>query len=848
MARSRSRSPSLARRDLLVGTTAGLLGATLPGCASTKKGAPAAPASPPGPTPGGAGAPGPTPRPLPPRIVRFDAPAGTFEQAFPLGNGRIGATVHGEPNRERLMLNEETLWAGGPVDPYMNRDAHRHVAGVRKLLLAERYEEADKAVRTIQGSFSTSYAPLGDLVLAFAESGPATEYGRELDLRRAIATVRYRVGDTVYRREAFVSFPDQVLCIRLSTEGPEQLDVSVTADSKHPHQTTARAGVLELAGRAPVYAAPNYLGEFEGALRYEDDGGMRFGTSVRVLETDGQVHQAQGRVRVQGATFATLVVAVATSYAGFDKDPGKDGADERARLQSAHDGVQGLTFEQLRTRHVTDYQALFDRVCLELGPRTKPEDIRPTDQRLREYTDGREDPDLEALYFQFGRYLLISSSRPGGVPANLQGIWNGHLRPPWSCNYTANINLEMNYWPAETTNLAETHEPLLAFISRLAKTGAVTAKTFYGAKGWCCSHNTDLWAMTNPVGNFGKGHPVWANWSMAGPWLCLHLWEHFAFGGDEVWLRDYAYPLMRGASEFCLDMLVEGPKGTLVTAPSTSPENLYVTTEGYRGAVSYGSTADHALIRALFARMLEAEAILKPAQPLGDALRAALERLHPYQVGPQGELQEWYHPWKGADPEHRHVSHLIGLSPGSELSVQRTPKLTAAVRRSLELRGDGGTGWSKGWKINLWARLRDGDHAHAMLRSHLRYVEPSNETQYDRGGTFPNLLDSHPPFQIDGNFGGTAGMAEMLLQSHGGELHLLPALPAAWSQGEVRGLRARGGVTVDQRWSGGRLVEASLLADRSQSVRLRYDNTVTDVQLQPGVDHRVGPDLSTGPA
>ena len=453
------------------------------------------------------------------------------------------------------------------------------------------------------------------------------------------------------------------------------------------------------------------------------------------------------------------------------------------------------------------------------------------------------DPGLEALYFQFGRYLLISGSRPGGPAVNLQGIWNPHLRPPWSSNYTVNINTEMNYWPAETTNLAECHEPLLRFIGDLAKTGAVTARHFYNCGGWCVHHNSDIWALSNPVGDFGQGNPVWANWPMAGLWFSLHLWDRYAFGGDTDWLRSTGYPLMKGAAEFALDWLVEGPEGFLVTAPSTSPENQYKTPDGYVEAVSVMTTADLALVRGALLNVMQASEILGTDAAFREKVKKTFDRLPPYKIGRKGNLQEWYLDWEDQDPAHRYVSLLIGLYPDDQITPVDTPELAAAVRRSLELRGDGGTGWSKAWKIGLWARLHDGDHAYRMLRTHLQYVGPSGDTQSKGGGTYPNLFDAHPPFQIDGNFGGTAGMAEMLLQSHRGEIHLLPALPSSWKTGSVRGLCARGGFTVDQTWKDGILVDAVIVADRNGTARIRYGQAVREIAVKAGVavHYRPGP-------
>jgi alpha-L-fucosidase 2 len=565
--------------------------------------------------------------------------------------------------------------------------------------------------------------------------------------------------------------------------------------------------------------------------------GMRFHAEARILETDGNLARSEAAVSVEQAKSAVIAVAIATSYNGFDKEPGIEGKDPEMQVNTWFDRAEDRSFAELKQDHVRDFRDFFDRTTFSIGDKTQKK--LPTDLRLKQHSEGNEDPDLEALYFQFGRYLLISCSRPGGIPANLQGVWNPHMRPPWSSNYTTNINVEMNYWPAEVCNLAEMHEPLLRFIGNLATTGKVTASTFFGCRGWCCNHNTDIWAMTNPVGDFGQGHPVWANWPMAGPWFSLHLWEHYAFNRDDDWLKHYAYPLMKGAARFCLDWLVEGPDGYLVTAPATSPENLYKTPEGYVGAVSIGTTADMALIKGLFYKIIRATEILQTDIPFRREIQNAVDRLYPYQIGHKGNLQEWYYDWEDQHPQHRHMSHLIGLHPDDQISPLTTPDLAEACRKSLEIRGDGGTGWSKAWKINLWARLLDGNHAHSMLRTHLRYVDASPETQYSGGGTYPNLFDAHPPFQIDGNFGGTGGIAEMLLQSHNGEIHLLPALPDAWASGHIKGMRARGGYTIDLEWKEGKLIEAVIHPDFDGEVKIRYRNQVKTLSLKSGKQNKI---------
>ena len=481
-------------------------------------------------------------------------------------------------------------------------------------------------------------------------------------------------------------------------------------------------------GVVPVHAEPNYIRNVPNPVVFDSTGkGMRFRMIARVVKTDGKTFSDSQGLHVEKASEAVILLSIGTSFNGFDKDPGLEGKDEKKMAADFLEKATALSFEELKARHIKDFSGLFNRVSISLNNASAPN--LPIYKRLMNYKDSVADPELEALYFQFGRYLLISSSRPGGIPANLQGIWNPHIRPPWSSNYTSNINSEMNYWPAEETNLSETHIPLLQHIGNLAKTGQVTARTFYNCGGWCCSHNTDIWAMTNPVGNFGNGDPVWANWSMAGAWYSLHLYEHFAFTGDTLWLKEYGWPLMKGAARFCLDILVTDPKGFLVTAPSTSPENKFKMPDGYIGSTFYGGTADLALIKGLFNKILLISDALKTDSVLAGEVRQALRKMYPYQIGKKGNLQEWYYDWDDQDPQHRHISHLIGLYPDNQISPAKTPELAAAVRRSLELRGDGGTGWSKAWKINTWARLLDGNHAYKMLRTHLNYVSPTPDTR-----------------------------------------------------------------------------------------------------------------------
>ena len=741
--------------------------------------------------------------------LHYDRPASFFEEALPLGNGTLGALVYGGTATDRISLNDITLWTGepdkGPDHPDYKLvhtltpwdEIASWLPKIREALEREDYEEADRLQRKLQGHNSEMYQPLGWLEICYPE-GEITDYYRELDLATATVTVQYKRDGKAFQAKYFVSAPDSVVVIRLSGEAP--IHATLTLQSELPHQTQAAGSSLISDG----YTAWHVLQEGETVKFYDPDCGVHYRTVVSCPQAQAQ----DGALQLRGVKEALIVIANHTSYNGFDKDPVQEGREyKNSSLKSADDALR-KNWKQLKNRHIKDYKTFFDRVSLDLGATAPEIAALPTDRQLLRYAEGEANPQLEALYFQYGRYLLIASSRTAGIPANLQGLWNESMDPPWRSNYTTNINLEENYWAAESAALPEMHEVLLGFVRNLSQTGAQTAKAFYGVtEGWCQAHNSDAWAMTCPVG-LGTGDPYWANWYTGGAWLSTHIWEHWLFTRDRKALeRDY--PTLKRAAQFCLNILVE-KDGELITSPSTSPENWYVTPEGYAGRTAYGATADLAIIRECLTDALSA------AKELGDKdfatrLEAVLPHLRGYHTGRNGALQEWYHDWADWDPRHRHQSHLIGVYPGHQIPAG-TP-LTEAAHKTLEIRGFETTGWSCGWRVNLYARLQDGENAYRMYRRLLRYVSPDDYRGEDArrgGGTYPNLLDAHSPFQIDGNFGGCAGVIEMLLQSTAESVTPLPALPKAWPSGHIKGIRTRTGQTADLVWENGKVKKLTL--------------------------------------
>jgi alpha-L-fucosidase 2 len=754
-----------------------------------------------------------------PLALWYDKPAEKWTEALPIGNGRLGAMVFGGADREHLQINEDTLWAGGPYTPD-NPGAFAALPAVRQLIFAGKYDDAGQMITDkmmARPLRQMPYETMGDLFLDFPTNQTASHYRRELNLDTAVARVSFTRGGVKFTREMYASPVDQVIVIRLTADQPGQ--ISFVAGMQSPQTSSRLVQINDQAAAAGTAKSATLVMNGVNGEAEDIKGALKFAARVCVLPDHGEIMADADKIYVTDANSVTLLIAAATSFKNYHDVSGDPLAISQRQMDEAifkcRSSHAGSGEAKMLADHEVTHQRLFRRVALNLGDGGDTAKL-PTDERIAHFAEGH-DPGLAALYFQFARYLLISSSRPGCQPANLQGIWNDSMNPPWGSKYTININTEMNYWPAETANLSECVEPLTAMVMDLTVTGQRTAQVQYHARGWVAHHNTDLWRAAAPIDGPNSGM-----WPMGGAWLCQNLWEHYLFTDDQTYLKKI-YPAMKGAAQFFLDTLVEEPTHHwLVTCPSISPENGH---PGGQSRVCAGPTMDLELLRDLFNHCILAGEILGRDQDFQKQLAATRDRLAPLQIGSSGQLQEWLQDWdlQAEDLHHRHVSHLYGLYPSAQIDVRKTPELAAAVKKSLEIRGDQATGWATAWRMNLWARLHDGDHANKILEF---LLSPQR--------TYPDMFDAHPPFQIDGNFGGAAGIAEMLVQSQSGEIELLPAVPQAWPDGSVSGLRARGGFEMSFAWSNHGLTSVTVHSFAGEPCRLRYGDLVREVAVKKG--------------
>lgn len=723
----------------------------------------------------------------------YTKPAEKWVEALPLGNGRIGAMVFGGVYRERLQLNEDTLWSGVPITEETDENFIDDLEKARKLIFEGKYCKSENIINNkLLGPWNESYLPLGNLYFDFDNEGDYVDYERDLNLEDASSCVKYTMNNIRYKRTTFISKSDNAIVIKFESSKEGKISFKASFDSLLRYTVvTENKNSISLLGKAPIHVLPSYE-DGEKPVIYDDKRGMNFKAVLEVNGINGDIKSENGILKVKDADEVIIKIVVHTSFNGYKNEAGTQGKDVNDLCENSIQKIRDKTYVNLYNAHKIEYKSLFDRLQFTLNS-DFTDNSTPTDKRIENFKENKNDLGLISLYFQYGRYLLISSSRKGTQPANLQGIWNEDLRPAWSSNYTTNINLEMNYWLAEVCNLQECHEPLFKFIREVSEVGKETAKIRYNCRGWTANHNIDLWRQTSPAG----GSTEWAYWPMAGAWLCSHIWEHYEFTNDVKFLKEM-YPIMKSCAEFLVDWLMEDENGYLVTCPSISPENNFITEEGEKSCVSIAFTMDMSITKNLFKNCIDAANILEIDKKFRSELKNYYNNLYPYKIGKFGQLQEWFKDFEEFEKGHRHLSHLFGLYPGNEINEDNNKEIFEACRKSLERRltyGGGHTGWSCSWAVCLFARLKDSESANKYLEILLKKL------------TFSNLLNVCPPFQIDGNFGGTAAISEMLIQSNKGYIEILPCIPKEWKQGNVKGIKARGGFELDFEWNKGYIKE-----------------------------------------